>query len=377
MLFLDGVRVLDASRVLAGPIAAQILADMGAETLKIESPDGDDTRAWGPPFQGPMAAYFQSCNRNKASLPLDLKTAADRETLARLAAKADVVIDNFPLPTRRRLGLDDERLRALNPRLVTLSVTGYEGGRAHEPGYDIMIQAESGLMGVTGPAEGEPCKVGVAVVDALTGMMAANGLLAGLFRRERTGAGAALGISLYRTALFSLVNVAANYLVSGQPSGRWGNAHANIAPYQSFQLKDRSVIIGAGNDGQYRRLCAMLGLDDPELLGWDNAERVANRRCLTEALQAKLAQWEAGPLLDALRREKVPAAPILRPDEALAQVRRWDPGAIVAMPHKELGEVLGVAPPLVGDGLRSRHASPPLLGEGGGDMAARWLDEAR
>jgi len=372
-LFLEGLRVLDLSRVLAGPLAAQIMGDLGAETLKIEAPRGDDTRGWGPPFQGDMAAYFQSCNRNKASLALNLKAPADKRTLDRLIAVADVAIDNFPPAARARLGLTADRLRRINPRLVTASVVGYGGARADEPGYDIMIQAESGLMGITGPAEGEPSKVGVAVVDVLTGMMAANGALAALYRRERTGRGAALEISLFRTALFSLVNVAANFFVSGEPSARWGNAHANIAPYQAYRLKDRAIIIGAGNDDQFLRLCDLLELNDPVLRGWNNAQRVANREKLNAALKAKLAKRTADALLAELKAAKIPAAPILRPDEALARVRFWAPDALVAMSHETLGPMHSVNAPLTGDGVRVDHSPPPRLDEGGREMAERWL----
>ena len=211
-MFLEDVRVLDLSRILAGPMATQVLGDLGADVLKIESPGGDDTRGWGPPFQADMAAYFQSCNRNKCSLILDLKSRAGRDRLAELVEVADVVIDNFPPAVRARLGLMPEHLKVFNQRLITLSITGYRGRRAETPGYDVMIQAESGLMGITGPPEGEPYKVGVALVDVLTGMLAANGILAGLFRRERTGQGANLAISLFQTALLSLINVATGFL---------------------------------------------------------------------------------------------------------------------------------------------------------------------
>ncbi|CAM2067154.1 CoA transferase [Sulfidibacter corallicola] len=378
MMYLEGVRVLDLSRILAGPFCTQNLADMGADVLKIEAPGGDDTRTWGPPFQGDMAAYFQSCNRNKSSLVLDLKTDDGAARLARLIEVADVVVDNFPPGVRRRLGLSRSRIAELNPRAVTMSITGYRGDRAQEPGYDIMIQAESGMMGITGPRGDrggeEAFKVGVALVDVLTGLMAANGILAALFRRERTGEAAALSVTLYQTALMSLINVAANYLVSGKPSARWGNEHPNIVPYQSFRLKDRSIIIGAGNDTQFRRLSLLLGFEEPEWLARSNADRVAHREEVIGRLSAVLADWESERLMALLKREKIPHAPILRPDEALSQVSTWDPSALLALDHAELGTVRLPAPALEGTGMRTAHQAPPRLGEGGEAMAARWLE---
>lgn len=372
-MFLQGVRVLDLSRVLAGPLAAQILGDLGAEVLKIEAPAGDDTRAWGPPFQGDMAAYFQSCNRNKASLVLDLKQEEGQTRLRALVERADVVIDNFTPRVRRRFALEPERLHERKPDLITLGISGYRGARAEEAGYDIMIQAESGLMGITGPEEGPPYKLGVAVVDVLTGMMAANGVLAALFRRQRTGAGASLSISLYQTALWSLVNVATNHLVSGEPSRRWGNQHANIVPYQDFALADGTMIIGVGNDRQFKRLCDLLGITDPRLRGMDNATRLARRDEVIPIIAEKLADRRSGELLAALKREGIPAAPILRPDEALTRVQAWDPGAILALEHETLGTVRLPDTPLTGAGIRTHHGPPPRLNEGGEALEARWL----
>ena len=374
-MFLEGVRVLDLSRVLAGPLAAQILGDLGAEVLKIEAPSGDDTRTWGPPFQGDMAAYFQSCNRNKVSLVLDLKQETDRARLYALAEQAHVVIDNFTPRVRRKLGLEPERLHEIHSGLVTLGISGYRGARADEPGYDIMIQAESGLMGITGPANGQPYKVGVAMVDVLTGMMAANGVLAALFRQQRTGTGAALSISLYQTALWSLINVGTNHLVSGEPSRRWGNQHANIVPYQDFDLADRTLIIGVGNDRQYRRLCDLLNIADARLWGMNNADRLQNRDEIIGLLAEKLAFWQSDDLLPLLKEAGIPAAPILRPDEALTQVQAWDPTAILALSHENLGTIRLPDTPLSGSGIRTRHTPPPQKNEGGEALAARWLTE--
>lgn len=320
-----------------------------------------------------MAAYFQCCNRNKSSLVLDLKDPAHYQKLLDLAAKADVVLDNFPPALKKRLNLEDEILRQCNPGLVTLNITGYSGERQNDPGYDVMIQAESGIMGITGPPTGPPYKVGVAVVDVLTGMMAANGILAALYRKARTGIGAALSISLYRTALLSLVNVSTNHLVSGRESQRWGNAHPNIVPYEPFQLADRTILLGAGNDSQFKRLCDLVGIDDPAILKLDNPGRLAARDRLVDLFQQKLARRQSQDILAQLKENGIPAAPILRPDEALAAIRGWDPDALLALEHKQLGKMELVNNSLVGEGMRQTHLAPPRLGENGQQLAQTWL----
>lgn len=376
MMFLEGIRVLDLSRVLAGPIATQNLADMGAEVLKIESPNGDDTRHWGPPFLADMAAYFMSCNRNKASLVLDLKSEEGQARLQKLVMAADVVVDNFPPGARQRLKVDSKTLRALKPSLVTASITGYRGSRKDEPGYDVMIQAESGLMGVTGPAEGHAHKTGVAIVDVLTGMMTSNGILAALLRRFRSGQGASLEISLYQTALLSLVNVATNYLVSGKKSARWGNAHANIVPYQDFETADGTVIIGAGNQRQFLRLCDLLDIDDPAVRASDNASRVANRERILNAIATKIQARDSQSLLASLKQAGIPCAPILNPAEALQAVQKWDDQAILALRHDQLGSVGSINNPIVADGMREQHSPPPLLNQDGEERALQWLSKS-
>ncbi len=372
--YLAGLRVLDLSRVLAGPLAAQVLGDLGAEVLKVEPPGGDDTRAWGPFFQGAMSAYFQSCNRNKASLLLDLATAPARRRLAALLAAADVLLHNCLPPTARRLGIDEATLAAAHPRLVALGITGYSGSRRDEPGYDLSLQAEAGWIGMTGPP-GPPeagFKVGVAVVDVLTGLLAANAVQAALLRRARSGAGARLALSLHRTALFTLVNVATNHLVSGAPTRRWGNQHPNLVPYQVFAAVDAPLVLGVGNDAQYRRLCALLAIGEP-LATLDHAGRLARREDVVEAVAAVVSTRPAGELVAALRAAGIPAAPLLMPHQALAAVAASDPGALVAIAHPQLGEVRLPASPIEGDGVRHPHLPPPLPGEGGEEVAARWL----
>ncbi|HVS03336.1 MAG TPA: CoA transferase [Thermoanaerobaculia bacterium] len=374
MLLLDGLRVLDFSRVLAGPLATQILGDLGAEVLKVEPPGGDETRRWGPPFQGETAAYFHSANRNKASLVLDLRQARGQERARQLIAVADVVVDNYRPATRRRLGLSAAELHRLRPDLVAVSITGFRGSREDEAAYDLVLQAESGFMGMTGPVAGQPHRVGVAVVDVLTGMMAANAVLAALVRRGRTGAGAALSVSLLQTALFSLVNVATNHLASGEPTRRWGNDHPNLVPYGAFRLADGPVVIAVGSDEQFRRLLAVLGVADSALAALGNAERVRRRREVVAVLQSALSSRRRDELLAALAAADVPAAPVLRPDEALARARRCDGSAVLALAHPRLGVVEVPDNPIAGEGSRQHHRAPPLLGEGGEDLARRWLE---
>lgn len=377
MMFLDGIRVLDLSRVLAGPLAARILGDMGADVLKIEPPSGDDTRAWGPPFleQGDqqMSAYFMSCNSNKSSLALDFKEDPDLQTLRRLIAVADVVLDNFPPRVARKFQLSARDIARFNPNAVHLNITGYGGDRIDEPGYDVMIQAEAGLMAISGPSHGEASKVGVALVDVLTGMMAANGILAALLHRERHQRGHALNISLFQTALFSLVNVGSAALVTGSPSKRWGNAHPNIVPYQVFQTKDRALMIGAGNDRQFKRLCTLLEIQDPNFINRDNADRVRHREQVISHLQEKIGAWSSTALSDALKQAQIPHAPILRPDEAIAQSRVWNSDTLFAVDHQQLGTLEQISNPLQSEFMRHRHQPPPLFNQGGAETASRWL----
>jgi crotonobetainyl-CoA:carnitine CoA-transferase CaiB-like acyl-CoA transferase len=327
--YLGGFRVLDLSRVLAGPLATQILADLGAEVLKVEPPEGDVTRQWGPPFLGTDASYYQAINRNKASLVLDLRSDADRRRLGELAAGADAVVHNYTPSAAERLGLADVLGRAAR-RAVVLGVTGYRGARREDVGFDLVLQAEAGWMAITGPEEGEPYRVGVAVVDVLTGTMAAGGVLAALLRRERHGGGAVLGVSLFQSALWSLVNVVQGHLATGEPTRRYGNRHPNLAPYELFRAADGALVIGVGTDAQYERLCDLLGLADPALRGLDNAARVARRAAIGAAIGERVAERRRDELLASLRAQRIPAGPVLRPDEAVAACRSWDPGAVLA-----------------------------------------------
>ncbi len=315
---LTGVRVVELARILAGPWIGQSLADLGADVVKVESPEGDDTRRWGPPFietDGERAAaYFHSCNRGKRSIVADFATDRGREIARRLAARSDVLIENFKVGGLAKFGLDYASLQTLNPRLVYCSLTGFgqTGPYAERPGYDYLIQGMSGYMDLTGDPNGEPQKVGVAVCDLFTGLYGVIAIEAALIARERTGRGQQIDLALLDTMGAMLANQAMNYLASGVAPRRMGNLHPNIAPYQTFRVADGYLIVAVGNDGQFARLCATLGL---VALAADkrfatNAARVANRAELERELTAKTRTWSRDELLAALERAVVPAGPI-------------------------------------------------------------------
>ena len=315
---LEGIRVIELARILAGPWAGQTLADLGADVIKVEAPEGDDTRRWGPPFLDAggekTAAYFHATNRGKRSITCDFRTAEGQETVRNLIASADVVIENFKVGGLAKYGLDYDSLRKLNPRLIYCSITGFgqTGPYAHRAGYDFIIQGMSGLMSVTGPADGQPQKVGVAVTDVFTGVYSATAILAALVQRGRTGEGQHIDMALLDVATSLMANQAMNYLASGRAPGLMGNAHPNLAPYAVFDCKDGWLILATGNDGQYQRLCALLGLDDmatdPAYL--TNADRVANRAAMTDRLTAATRTWAKADLLAACEAANVPAGPI-------------------------------------------------------------------
>lgn len=315
---LQGIRVVELARILAGPWAGQTLADLGADVVKVEAPEGDDTRRWGPPFlevEGERsAAYFHATNRGKRGITCDFRAPEGQETVRRLVADADVVIENFKVGGLAKYGLDYDSLRKVNPQLIYCSITGFgqTGPYAHRAGYDFIIQGMSGLMSVTGAADGQPQKVGVAVTDVFTGVYAATAILAALVQRGRTGEGQHIDMALLDVATSIMANQAMNYLASGRPPGLMGNAHPNLAPYAVFDCKDGWIILATGNDGQYQRLCAILGLPDlatdPAFL--TNADRVTNRAALTERLTAATRTFAKADLLAACEAEGVPAGPI-------------------------------------------------------------------
>ena len=315
---LECIRVIELARILAGPWAGQTLADLGADVIKVEAPEGDDTRRWGPPFieaEGEKtAAYFHAANRGKRSITCDFRTAEGQEIVRRLVAEADVVIENFKVGGLEKYGLDYASLRQVNPRLIYCSITGFgqTGPYAHRAGYDFIIQGMSGLMSVTGPADGQPQKVGVAVTDIFTGVYAATAILAALVQRGRTGEGQQIDMALLDVATSIMANQAMNYLASGKAPGLMGNAHPNLAPYAVFDCKDGWLILATGNDSQYQRLCRILGLGDmaTDAKFLTNADRIAHRAEMTDRITAATRTWAKADLLSACEAEGVPAGPI-------------------------------------------------------------------
>jgi crotonobetainyl-CoA:carnitine CoA-transferase CaiB-like acyl-CoA transferase len=315
---LSGIKVVELARILAGPWAGQTLADLGADVIKVEAPEGDDTRRWGPPFidrEGEKtAAYFHATNRGKRGITCDFRTAEGQETVRRLVADADVVIENFKVGGLEKYGLDYASLSKVNPRLVYCSITGFgqTGPYAHRAGYDFIIQGMAGLMSVTGDPEGQPQKVGVAVTDIFTGIYSATAILAALVQRGVTGRGQHIDMALLDVATSIMANQAMNYLVSGKVPGLMGNAHPNLAPYAVFDCADGWIILATGNDAQYQRLCAILGLDDmaraPQFL--TNADRIANREEMTARITQATLGWSKADLLQACEDQGVPAGPI-------------------------------------------------------------------
>jgi crotonobetainyl-CoA:carnitine CoA-transferase CaiB-like acyl-CoA transferase len=361
---LDGLRVLDLSRVLAGPYCTMVLADLGADVIKVERPGtGDETRGWGPPYAGGESAYYLAVNRGKRSCAIDLSTDGGRRLAFELCVRADVVIENFKIGTAARMGLDRASVAERNPRVVYCSITGFGSRRrpAGRPGYDFVAQAESGIMSITGEPDGEPMKVGVAMVDVLTGLHAAVAILAAVNRGE----GDQIEVSLLDSGLAGLINVASNVLVAGGEPARHGNAHPNIVPYQSFPTSDGWIAIAAPNDGLYAKLCQALGApelaSDPRFA--TNAQRVEHRETLIPLIEQRLAARSADAWLSALEQGGVPSGKIRSVPDALAAAAEAGLAATTTVPHPTAGEVELVNSPInLESGLRPPHA-PPLLGE--------------
>lgn len=374
---LAGIRVLDLSRVLAGPWATQLLADLGAEVIKVERPgEGDDTRHWGPPWHEhdgeKVAAYFLAANRGKQSVGIDFGTPEGAALVRRMAADADVVVENFKVGGLKKFGLDAGSLRAANPRLVYASITGFgqDGPYAGRAGYDYIIQGMGGLMSLTGVPDGEPgggpMKVGVAVADLFTGMYTANAILAALYRREQTGEGATLDVALFDTQLAMLANQASNALISGLDPKRLGAGHPNIVPYQPFQATDKAIIIAVGNDRQFAKLATIIGRTewaaDPDFA--TNAARVAARDRLVPMIAEIIGQRPAAQWLEQLEQAGIPAGPINTISQALADPQAIHRGARIRAGGGDLGEVPMVGCPIRIDGERSdAPLPPPALGE--------------
>ncbi|TIT02098.1 CaiB/BaiF CoA-transferase family protein [Mesorhizobium sp.] len=372
---LKGIRVIELARILAGPWAGQLLADLGADVIKVESPDGgDDTRKWGPPFvmshdgENLSAAYYHSCNRGKRSIAIDFSTPEGAETIRRLVATSDVLIENFKLGGLRKYGLDYDSLRKINPRLIYCSITGFgqDGPYAPRAGYDFIIQGMAGMMSITGEAGREPQKAGVAISDIFTGLYSVIAIQAALRHAEKTGEGQHIDMALYDTQISALGNQNLNYLVSGKSPVQMGNAHMNIAPYEVVPVKDGHVILAIGNDGQFAKFCAAVGLDDlpsnPDFA--TNPARVANRAKLREHIIEALKTFDRDPLLAKLEAASVPASPINTIGEMFA-----DPQTIARGMRLDLDDGHGnllpsVRAPMVMSGTPLVYERPsPRLGE--------------
>ena len=358
---LEGLRVLDCSRVLAGPFATMLLGDLGADVVKLEPPDGDESRAWGPPFWGePMerrSVYFASVNRNKRSIVVDLRTDGGRALLDRLAGVSDLLVHNYRPSTAARLGLDAPQLAERHPRLVVAIVGGFPGRDADRPAYDLLAQAVSGLMAVTGEPDGPPTKVGIAVLDLLAGLEVAVGALAALVGRERVRT---IDVSLVESGVTSLINVLGGVLATGEEPQRYGSAHANIVPYQSFAASDGHLVVAIGNDAQFRSLLDVLGLADSDGRFATNPDRVGHREELVALLGDAIAERGRDELVEALVAADVPASPVNRVGEALAMMRRSVGGRWT----EEIdGMSLAPSPFVVGGSRVPTRLPPPGLGE--------------
>jgi glutaryl-CoA transferase len=377
---LAGIRVVDLTRILAGPLCAMMLGDMGAEVIKIEPPGtGDDTRGWGPPFVAGEAAYFLGINRNKRSLTLNMAVPAGQKILAGLVEKADVLIDNFRLGTLAKWGFTDAWFDEHTPRLVRCSITGYgsSGPKAALPGYDFILQAESGLMSICGEPDGGPTKYGVAIVDVCTGMLACSSILAALNARERTGKGQKVELSLYETSLAMLINVASNYLTAGRNGGRFGNGHPSIVPYTTYQAADGMMAIGIGNERQFARCAEVLG--HPE---WatderfaSNRARVENRAAIDGLINEALAHDDADAWLAKLMAVGIPCGKINSVAEALDDPHTAARDMIETVEHATIGSLrmLGI-PFKFSDTACSVRRPPPTLGQHSDEILSGELE---
>jgi formyl-CoA transferase len=371
---LDGVLVADLSRVLAGPMATMMLADLGATVVKVERPGaGDETRSWGPPWTSQTSAYFESVNRSKYSVALNLGIDADRADAAELVRRADVVIENFRPGALARYGLDYQTVAESNPRVVYCSISGFgSGAGADRPGYDFLVQAMGGLMSVTGDADGEPRKVGVALVDVLTGKDAVIGILAALAARERTGGGDHIEVDLMSSLLGGLVNQAAGYLATGTAPARMGNQHPSIAPYETLHCADGLIAVACGNDSLFTKLTA--ALDQPELADdprfASNPQRVANRAALIEALEKTLSQANAAEWEQRLITAGVPASQVGDIGSAIDHAREFGLEPLIELGADQMPQVRH--PVRYQNAIPSPVVPPPQLGEHT-DLIRAWL----
>ncbi|MGH7832008.1 MAG: CaiB/BaiF CoA transferase family protein [Candidatus Binatia bacterium] len=376
---LDGVRVLDLTRVLAGPYCTMFLGDLGAEVVKVEQPGvGDDTRGWGPPFAGGESAYFLCINRNKKSLTIDLKSKQGIALVRRLAESADVLIENFRPGTMERLGLDEKELRSANPRLIYASLSGFgaDGPMSDWPGYDLIVQAWGGLMSITGTPDGEPVKVGVAIIDLVAGLMLGKAVVAALFAREKIGVGQKVDTSLLEAEVASLINVGSSYLIDGRVPGRWGNAHPSIVPYQSFKTADGYMVIGVASEGIWQRFCQAIGkaelANDRRFV--KNANRVENRGVLIGILAEIFPGRDTNAWMSLLNGAGVPCAPVQTIDQVFnaPQVRHREMLAEIEHPTAGAVRMAGI-PVKLSTTPASIRLPPPLLGQHTEEVLASWL----
>jgi len=366
---LDGLRVLDLTRILAGPLCGQMLGDMGADVIKVEPPGaGDDTRAWGPPFVNGESAYFLGINRNKRSLTLNMAVKAGQDILAQLVKKSDVLVENFKLGTLEKWGITNEWLEKNAPRVIRCSITGYgsSGPDAALPGYDFILQAESGLMSICGEPDGAPTKYGVAIVDVVTGLYACNVILAALVARNRTGRGQHVEVCLYDSGLAMLINVASNYLVSGKDARRFGNGHPSIVPYTTYPAADGLIAVAVGNDGQFVRFAETVGR--PE---WArdsrfarNPDRVTNREALDDLIAQAMKREPSATWIEKLRAAGVPCGPINSVADALNDPHTLARGMVRTVKHPKVGDLRMVGIPFrLSATPEAIRRAPPLLGQ--------------
>jgi formyl-CoA transferase len=366
---LDDIRVLDLTRVLAGPYCTMMLADLGAEVIKVEQPGrGDDSRQWGPPFAGGESAYYLSVNRNKKDITLNLSDERAREIVRELVRHVDVVVENFKLGSMEEWGLGYDALRQINPRLIYCNISGYgpDGPSAGRPGYDFVLQAEGGLMALTGPVDGLPYRHAIAVVDITTGMYAATAIIAALRARDRSGIGQRVDLSLLESQVAWLANLGQYTLVAGKPPARYGNAHSTVVPYEVFKTRDGMFALACGNDGQFRKMCAIIGR--PEM-GTDprfatNPQRVVNRGELFPILESEFAKFDVDPLLDQLLAAGVPAGRINNIAQVLSDPQVLHRQMVVEVEHPTAGrlKLLGV-PYKFSETPAQVKTAPPLIGQ--------------
>jgi succinate--hydroxymethylglutarate CoA-transferase len=366
---LEGLRVLDLTRILAGPLCTMMLGDMGADVIKVEPPGtGDDTRTWGPPFADKESAYFLGINRNKRSITLNMAVKPGQDILAKLIAQCDVIVENFKVGTLEKWGFGNDWLEKHAPRVVRCSITGYgsTGPKAGLPGYDFILQAESGLMSICGEADGEPMKYGVAIVDVCTGMLASNSILAALQARHVTGKGQHVEVSLFDSSLAMLANVASNHLVSGRDARRFGNGHPNIVPYTAYPASDDRIAVAVGNDGQFAKFAALLGKPEwaSDLRYSKNPERVANRESLDAAISERLLTQSAQSWLSRLTEAGIPCGRINTVAQALSDPHTVAREMVRSVAHPTAGDVkmLGI-PFRFSDTPASIRRAPPTLGQ--------------